>query len=126
MNKKKSHFIGIRVNDDLFQKLTEEAKRAGISQSEYIRQKLENGRTVVHQEIIAEVPMLKKLIAEFGKIGSNINQIAHYFNGGGIYSPEMADRLDRALSQLYMMKFEVEKMGGAFRGYANANRQSYR
>ena len=81
------------------------------------------GKVVVRQEIVAEVPMLKKLIAEFGKIGSNLNQIAHHYNGGGVRSREMYERTQRAISELYAMKYEVEKMGGEFRGYSEAYRR---
>ena len=40
-------------------------------------------------EIVADVKEIKKLIGELGKIGSNLNQIARYFNQGGIISSEM-------------------------------------
>lgn len=46
-------------------------------------------RVTVKYEIIADVPELKKLIAEFGKIGSNLNHIARHFNQGCIHSQEM-------------------------------------
>ena len=78
------------------------------------------GKVVVKQEIVAEVPMLKRLIGEFGKIGSNLNQIAHHYNGGGARSVAMYDRTMRAISELYAMKYEVERMGGEFRGYSQA------
>lgn len=74
----------------------------------------------VRQEIIAEVPELKRLIAEFGKIGSNLNQIAHHFNAGGAHSSYMYQETQKALSALYAMKYAVEAMGGEFRGYSEA------
>ena len=82
------------------------------------------GKVTVRQEIIAEVPMLKKLIAEFGKIGSSLNQIAHHYNGGGVRSREMYERTQRAISELFAMKYEVERMGGEFRGYPEACRKN--
>ncbi|MFQ9889602.1 MAG: plasmid mobilization relaxosome protein MobC [Streptococcus sp.] len=36
-------------------------------------------------------------MAEFGKIGSNLNQIARYFNTGGLHSQEMRNEIKRAL-----------------------------
>ena len=75
---------------------------------------------MVRQEIIAEVPELKRLIAEFGKIGSNLNQIAHHFNAGGTHSSYMYEQTMKTLSALYAMKYEVESMGGEFRGYSQA------
>ena len=80
-------------------------------------------KVAVRQEIIAEVPMLKQLIAEFGKIGSNLNQIARHYNGGGVRSKDMYERTQRAISELYAMKYEVERMGGEFRGYSEAYRR---
>ena len=90
------------------------ARGADLTISEYIRRMVIKGKIkgkiVVRQEIIAEVPMLKKLIAEFGKIGSNLNQIAHHYNSGGARSVAMYDRTMRAISELYSMKYEVERM----------------
>ena len=34
-----------------------------------------NKRVIVKYEIVADVPELKKLIFEFGKIGNNLNQL---------------------------------------------------
>lgn len=108
------------MDDDLYTKIVNGAKASGISQVEYARQLLKRGRVTVKQEIIAEIPELKKLIAEFGKIASNLNQIAHHYNGGGVRSKEMYDRTQRVISELYAMKYDVEKMGGEFRGYSQA------
>ncbi len=75
--------LTIRMDDDLYERICTGANAARISQVEYARRLLKKGKVTVKQEIIAEVPELKKLIAEFGKIGSNLNQIAHHFNAGG-------------------------------------------
>ena len=115
-----THRITIRLDDDLYMKIINGAKASGISQVEYVRQLLKRGRVTVKQEIIAEIPELKKLIADFGKIGSNLNQIAHHYNGGGARSREMFDRTQQAISELYAMKYEIEKLGGEFRGYSQA------
>lgn len=108
------------MDDALYMKIVNGAKASGISQVEYARQLLKRGRVTVKQEIIAEIPELKKLIADFGKIGSNLNQIAHHYNGGGARSREMFDRTQQAISELYAMKYEIEKLGGEFRGYSQA------
>ena len=116
--KELSRLISFRLDDDLYDKIVSLSKAAGITKGEYIRRQLRNGKITLNQEIVAEVPELKRLIAEFGKIGSNLNQIAHYYNGGGVRSMEMYERTQRAISQLFAMKYEVERMGGEFRGYS--------
>lgn len=77
--------ISFRLDDKLYTMIANSARNAGITKGEYIRQQLRKGKVVVKQEIIAEVPMLKRVLGELGKIGSNLNQIAHYYNGGGLH-----------------------------------------
>lgn len=115
--------VTVRFNKESYEKLLAMAKAANLSAAELIRQMVFKGKVNVKQEVVAEVPMLKKLIADFGKIGSNLNQIAHHYNGGGVRSREMYERTQRAISELYTMKYEVEKMGGEFRGYSEAYRR---
>ena len=115
--------VTVRFNKESYEKLLAMAKAADLSAAELIRQMVFKGKVNVKQEVVAEVPMLKKLIADFGKIGSNLNQIAHHYNGGGVRSKEMYERTQRAISELYAMKYEVEKMGGEFRGYSEAYRR---
>ena len=89
------------MDNALYTLITENAKQAGLSQVEYARRALRHGKVFIKQEIIADVPELKRLIAQFGKIGSNLNQIAHHYNGGGVHSREMYDQTMRAISELY-------------------------
>ncbi len=74
------------------------------------------GQVNARFEIVADVVEIKKLIGEFGKIGSNLNQIARYFNQGGILSSEMRNEIRKSLRDIYEMKYEVMKMAGDFRG----------
>ena len=115
--------VTVRFNKESYEKLLAMAKAADLSAAELIRQMVFKGKVNVKQEVVAEVPMLKKLIADFGKIGSNLNQIAHHYHGGGVRSREMYERTQRAISELYAMKYEIEKMGGEFRGYSEAYRR---
>ena len=112
--------LTIRMDDELYNMICNGAKAMRISPVEYARRILKKGKVTIRQEIIAEVPELKKLIAEFGKIGSNLNQIAHHFNAGGTLTSYMYEQTMKTLSALYAMKYEVEAMGGEFRGYSEA------
>ena len=116
------HFIAVRVDDELYEKINNGAIAAGISPSEFLRQMVKKGRITVKQDVVVELPLLKKLIAEYGKIGSNINQIAHYFNAGGSFTPEIEKQLMDSLTILYELKFEAECMGGEFHSYSQTHR----
>lgn len=109
-----THLINLRLTDTQYEIISEAAKQADLSLSEYIRTQLMNGKVIAKYEIVADVPELKKLTREFGKIGSNLNQIARYFNQGGIHSQEIQTLLRQCIAEIYEMKYDVAKMAGTF------------
>lgn len=109
-----THLINLRLTDIQYDIITEAAKRADLSLSEYIRTQLINGKVIAKYELVADVPELKKLTSEFGKIGSNLNQIARHFNQGGIHSQEIQTMLRQCIAEIYEMKYDVTKMAGTF------------
>lgn len=78
-----------------------------------------NKKVIVKYEIVADLPEIKKLIAEFGKIGSNLNQIARHFNFGGIHSQEMRKEINQCIADIYEMKYKVLKMTGDFTAFSS-------
>ena len=113
---KREHRITIRLTDTEFSIIENAATQAEMSISEYMRTQTMEGKVNARFEIVANVDQIKKLIGEFGKIGSNLNQIARYFNQGGILSSEMRNEIRKSLRDIYEMKYEVMKMAGDFRG----------
>mgnify|MGYP001624535186 FL=1 len=86
------HFRLTETESEILQKT---AQDANLSISEYVRKVLNNQKVIVNYNLVADVPEIKKLLAEFGKIGSNLNQIAKYFNQGGILSQEMRGQINK-------------------------------
>lgn len=115
------HRINLRLTGTEFEVVEENAKNANLPVATYARRQLMNKKVIAKYEIVADVPELKKLIAEFGKIGSNLNQIAHHFNAGGIHSQEMRKRIGQCIADIYEMKYSVLKMAGDFRGYTETH-----
>ena len=113
---KREHRVTIRLTDTEFSIIENAAEQAEMSISEYMRTQTMEGQVNARFEIVADVAEIKKLIGEFGKIGSNLNQIARYFNQGGIISTEMKNEIRKSLRDIYEMKYEVVKMAGNFRG----------
>ena len=97
---KRNHHIMLRLNDTEYDIVTENAQTANLSVAEYARKQVMNQRITMKYEVVADVPELKKLISEFGKIGSNLNQIAKYFNQGGIHSQEMRAAINQCITCL--------------------------
>lgn len=109
-----THQIMLRLTDTEYEIVSANAQAAHLPLAEYARKQVMNKKVAVKYELVADLPELKKLIGEFGKIGSNLNQIARYFNSGGIHSQEMRYEISKALAGIYEMKYEVLKMAGEF------------
>lgn len=111
-----SHQIMLRLTDTEYDIIKEHAGNANLPLAEYARKQIMNKRIITKYEIVADVPELKRLIREFGRIGNNLNQIARYFNQGGIHSQEMQKSIRQCIAEIYEMKYKVTKMAGDFHG----------
>ena len=112
----KTKDVHLRMNETEYDLLAERAKANSMTVSDFIRNALNSQNVIIKYEITADVPEIKRLIGELGKIGSNLIQIARYFNQGGIISSEMRKEIKKSLRDIYEMKYEVMRMTGDFRG----------
>lgn len=113
-----THQIMLRLTDTEYEIVAENAKSANLPLAEYVRKQVMKQKVIAKYEIVADLPELKKLVAEFGKIGRNLNQIARHFNSGGIHSQEMRKAIEQSVSRIYELKYEVLKMAGDFHSAA--------
>ena len=115
------HQIMLRLTNTEYEVVSESAKAAYLPLAEYARKQIMKQKVTAKYEIVADLPELKKLVAEFGKIGSNLNQIARHFNSGGIHSQEMRRAIDQSVARIYEMKYEVLKMAGDFQAVSGGH-----
>ena len=92
------------------------AKDAGYPISTFVRKQALSEKVTVNYNIVADIGETQKLTAQAAGIGNNLNQIARYFNQGGIISSEMRTEIKKSLRDIYEMKYEVMRMAGDFRG----------
>ena len=111
---KHTHRIYLRLTDTEYEVVSTNAKNANLTLAEYARKQLMGKKVIVKYELVADLPELKKLIAEFGKVGSNLNQIARHFNSGGIHSQEIRNQLNESIADIFEMRCEVLKLAGDF------------
>lgn len=111
----KNKDVHLRMSETEYEILLERSTASNMTVSNFIRNALDRQNVIIKYEITADVPDIKKLIGELGKIGSNLNQIARYFNQGGIISSEMRKEIKKSLRDIYEMKYEVMRMAGDFR-----------
>ena len=114
------HRITICFEEHDYATIEGRARKAELSIADYCRKAILGKRITVKQEMVIDFPVIKELIASMGKIGANLNQIAHHFNAGGVLSQQMYRKTMKVYSDLYTMKAEIEKLGGDFRSHPEA------
>lgn len=92
------------------------ADALSMSVAEYIRANVRNGKVEFTIKNEVAIPEIKDLLAEYGKIGSNINQIAHYLNEGAPWSRDMLVYLKRQLLCMELAHHELMNTVRRFNG----------
>ena len=106
----------IRLTDVMYESLEQDAVKAGLPVSEYARELLLNNRPVVKHEIVFDSEELLHVLGDMGKIGSNLNQIAHHLNGGGGWSANLKSEVLQGVIAIYKIRDMVKEMAGEYRG----------
>ena len=110
--------IKTRLTEEEYAEFSERVTLCKMSQAEFIRQALIKSSirpvitvSPVNDELLSAVG---KLIAEYGKIGGNLNQIARALNEYGTPYNTLSVEVRAAISDLAALKFEVlRKVGDA-------------
>ncbi len=115
---KRSFVIKTRLTEEEHTEFMKLLKNCGMSQAEFIRQAIDGApiKPIVNVGCIDDkfLEALGKLTAEYGKIGSNLNQIARALNGWHTPYSQLVAEIRAAASDLAALKFEVlEKVGEA-------------
>ena len=105
--RKKYRMIGIRVDETERAEIDAKAEAAGLKVASYCRDILLSSPTTrrVKKPSIDDV-LLSRTLAELGKIGANLNQIAHRLNEGKGVGPE---RIANALKELSLLRESILK-----------------
>ena len=96
----KEHFVGFWLSEELYQVVLTEAKKAGLSQSAYWRSLAANQEIRQQPVLIHNVDAIITELRQINKLGSNLNQIARYFNENGLMTNSLAKELQETLHML--------------------------
>ena len=119
----KNKKIDFRLTESQYEIIEANSKRAGMTISEYVRRQSVYGTVKVSYPIVAELPALQKLTNEFAAVGNNLNQIARYFNMGGLQSKAMREDINSCIEEIMKLRKEVLEMAGDFHGCTEASIQ---
>lgn len=106
------NMVSMKVTDMELEILNRHAATAGLSRSAYLRELFLSNEIHVHYGIVADMKILRDILKEYGKIGSNLNQITRYFNTGGERSLAMEEEIRHCIADLFDLREEVLKLAG--------------
>lgn len=111
-----THRLSVRLSDTQYEIIKSYAEEMGMSMADYIRHQAIHGNINISYPIVVSVPDIQKLTLQFGRIGGNLNQIAKYFNTGGMQSRSIREDIDECIAELMKLSKEVSEMAGKFNG----------
>lgn len=119
---KRKTIITLRLTDMELATLDKACQNVNLSRSAYIRELIMHKTPQIHFDVVADMSELRRLVGEYGKIGSNLNQIAKHFNSGGERSLVIQDEILQCINELFSLSKEVLKLAGDL----NGNSQTYK
>ena len=114
------HSFVVRLTDTQYDIIRSYAEEMGMSMASYVRHMAIHGKMTINYPIVASIPEIQKLTAQFGRIGSNLNQIAKYFNTGGMQSRALREEINECIAELMKLSKAVTEMAGEFNGNTQA------
>lgn len=112
---RKEHQLTIRLTDELYEAITQDALNAHLPRTEYIRKLITDKKPVIHQEVVFDSEELLHILGDMCKIGSNLNQIAHHLNGGGGLNDRLKNEIYQGVIALYKIRDMVRELAGEYR-----------
>ena len=113
---KRTHIICLRLTDIELSVLEDRAEKCKMTRSDFIRNLILNRKLTPKYQIVIDGEEIKSLLAQYGKIGSNLNQIARHFNSGGERSLAKQEEIQQAIAELYALRKEVLRLAGDYTG----------
>jgi hypothetical protein len=114
----KTRKIDFRLDETQYSIIEKYAADAGMSVSDYVRHQAVYGKVEISYPVIAKVSELQELTNQFAAIGNNLNQIAQYFNMGGLQSKAMREEINSCVVEIMKLRKRVLEMAGDFHGGA--------
>ena len=106
-----------RISEEEYEEWKRRAEMLGITLSEYIRSTIRKSKTEVTVKQKVEIRPLIEIASQYGKIGSNINQIAHHLNSGEEWSDQLRESLEETLTELRAEVKLMAKVVDEINGY---------
>ena len=94
---RRTHNVMVRFTDVEYALVSCSAEQAGYPVAVYVRKQAITEKLHVHYNIVADIAELRDFARQLSHIGNNLNQIAAFFNSGGIQSRAMLEEINQRL-----------------------------
>lgn len=108
----RTHNVHARLNDMEWVQFMEQLEKLELSQSDFIRQAIFTAKVNVTVQPVFNSERLDEIVMQYGKIGSNLNQIAHHLNAGNPMQAKLMREINHCLSDMQSLKQKVEELAG--------------
>ena len=115
--------VHVRYSDTEYELISSHAKDLGCPISTFVRRCTLNEKLTVHYNVVADIAELRDFARQLSHIGNNLNQIAAFFNSGGIQSRAMLEEINRCMTDLRSMRKDIAELAGDYRGNLKTRRR---
>ena len=119
---RRTNNVMVRFTDVEYALVSYSAEQAGYPIAVYVRKQAITEKLHVHYNIVADIAELRDFARQLSHIGNNLNQIAAFFNSGGIQSRAMLEEINRCMTDLRAMRKEIAGLAGDYRGNLKTRR----
>ena len=120
---KRTKNVMVRFTDVEYALVSCSAEQAGYPVAVYVRKQAITEKLHVHYNIVADIAELRDFARQLSHIGNNLNQIAAFFNSGGIQSRAMLEEINRCMTDLRSMRKDIAELAGDYRGNLKTRRR---
>ncbi len=108
----RNHMVHARLNNVEWVQFMTQLEKLGVSQSDFIRQAIFTAKVNVTVQPVFNSEKLDEIAMQYGKIGSNLNQIAHHLNAGNPMQAKLMREVNHCLADLQTLKQRIEELAG--------------
>ena len=109
--------VTIRLTEEQYELVESNAKRMGVTVAEYGRQQMVFGKVGIRYSISIPIEEAREITRLLGNATGNLNQIAKYFNMGGLRSRKVQEQINAAVESIFDIRRKVTEM--ADKGYGS-------
>ena len=104
---KRSKRVYVRFTSTEYDLISTKAEQTHTTVSGYLHDVAVNGKTEIHYDFTPPSKEIAELASSLGKTGSNLNQIARYFNDGGADTEGIRTAIRRCIQELFTLRSQL-------------------